>query len=205
MMTFRSSALLAILLAFATTTTACGRDRKGDDDDDDDDGGIHPSDAGDVDGSAEVDGSSGELVPDPGDAVGGEWTDIEPNDDPSHAVPVGVLAGPVWAGFVEPFTQIASADDTDFFVFRTGEEATLGDVYIALCGTANTMDGYLSQVVDGRMGAELASAAGPDTGCITLVDFGQGPEILAATTAYVLEVRAQPDADPGDFPVLYSA
>ena len=195
-----SSWVLALALgAFVALAPACGRDRRFDDDDD-------TAGDGDADGDGDGDGDAdGDVVPDPGEVVGGEWTDIEPNDDPSHAVPVGILAGPVWAGFAEPFTQLESTDDTDFFVFATGEAATLADVYILLCGPANTMDLYLSEVVDGHMGGQISSAAGNDTGCVSMIEVGQGPEILTATTSYVLEVRAQPGAAGASFPALYSA
>src|SRR5262245_40275916 len=67
-------------------------------------------------------GTSG-TVPDPGTTEGGEWTDVEPNNDPSHAVPVGVLTGPVWMGFADPVTKINGPGDSDFFVFKTKDAA----------------------------------------------------------------------------------
>jgi hypothetical protein len=196
-----------LLLALAIGLCGCGGRRGGGDDDDDAADGDADADAdgdADADADADADGDAdGDAVPDPGDEVGGEWTDVEPNDDPGHAVPVGIISGAVWAGFVEPYTQLETPEDRDFFVFATGDAASL-EVHIAMCGDANTFDMYLTEVVDGMMGPEIAQSVGEDTGCATVVDFGQGPELLQPQTSYVLEVRAQPDA-AGTFPALYGA
>src|SRR5689334_14060976 len=47
-------------------------------------------------------------VPDPGTAMGADWTDVEPNDQPSQAVPVGIVTGSIWMGFADPPTAISS-------------------------------------------------------------------------------------------------
>ncbi len=134
------------------------------------------------------------LVPDPGTGTGLEWTDVEPNDDPSHAVPQGILAGPVWMGFAMPFTAINSATDVDFFVFRTGDAASLDNDFIGTCwgDGVDLANLYLYQVDNGVQGALIASAESTDTTCETVVGFGQGSTLLAADTVYLLEVRAAP-------------
>ena len=93
-----------LILALAVLVCGCGR-RRGDDDDAADgdadadaDGDVDADADGDADGDVDGD-ADGDAVPDPGDEVGGEWTDIEPNDDPGHAVPVGIIAGAVGGGY----------------------------------------------------------------------------------------------------------
>ena len=41
-------------------------------------------------GKGGMGGSMGGMIPDPGMAMNAEWTDVEPNDDPSQAVPVPI-------------------------------------------------------------------------------------------------------------------
>lgn len=135
------------------------------------------------------------TVPDPGTPVGADWKDVEPNDDACHATPVGVLNGPVWAGFADPITTINSTTDKDFFVFKTDEAGTLPNVNILLCSSGNTnlLDLYLYDVnTDGTLGAEIKKAESTQPGCETIVGMGEGPTDLKADTTYVLEVRAAP-------------
>ncbi len=147
----------------------------------------------------------GGLIPDPGNGMNGEWTDIEPNDLPSQAVPMGILSGPIWAGFVMPYTAINPATDVDYFVFKTG--ADLSGIYMALCWSfaGDLLDMYLYQVDSQMQGAMVASAATTGSGCETLVDFGMGATVLAPDTTYLLEVRGAPGLDLAGDPGLYSA
>lgn len=150
---------------------------------------------------------AGGVIPDPGTEVGGEWTDVEPNDTPSQATPVGVLNGPAWVGFVEPFTEIASTTDVDYFVFKTADAASLANDYISLCwgGGVNLLDAHLYEVVDQHQGTEVVTATTTNTSCETVIDFGQGPTILAADTVYLLELRAAPGLPAAGLPIGYSA
>jgi hypothetical protein len=145
------------------------------------------------------------LIPDPGNEMNGEWTDIEPNDLPSQAVPMGILTGPIWAGFVEPYTAIDPETDVDYFVFKTGADLT--NVYMSLCWSfnGNLLDLYLYEVENQMQGAEVASSVDTAPGCETLVDFGEGPTVLAANTTYLLEVRGAPGLDLAGDPGLYNA
>jgi hypothetical protein len=143
------------------------------------------------------------MIPDPGPGMNTEWTDVEPNNDPAHAVPQGILTGPIWAGFATPYTQIDDANDTDFFVFKTGASETLANVYISLCGPANSLDVYLYKVDSQMQGDVVSSAEGTDSGCAEVVGFGGGEALLTADTTYLLEVRAQPGI--ASTPAMYSA
>jgi hypothetical protein len=134
-------------------------------------------------------------VPDPGATVGADWTDVEPNDDACHATPVGVLNGPVWAGFADPVTTINTNTDTDFFVFKTDDAASLANVNVLLCssGNFNLLDLYLYDVLpDGTLGPQVKKAESTQPGCETIVGMGEGPTDLKPDTPYVLEVRAAP-------------
>jgi hypothetical protein len=147
------------------------------------------------------------MIPDPGNQPSGEWTDMEPNNTPSQATPMGVLTGPIWAGFTDPLTAINPATDVDYFVFKTGDAASLANVYISLCWSfaGNLLDLTLYEVVNSMQGQVVASAATTGTGCETLVDVGEGTTLLQATTTYLLEVAAAPGLNLMGDPGLYSA
>ncbi len=147
------------------------------------------------------------MIPDPGTTVGGEWTDIEPNDDPSSAVPVGVLESSIWMGFAMPATAISSPTDVDNFVFRTGAVATLSNINMQICWSfpGNLLDMNLYDVVQGKKGALVKSAKVTAGTCETLIMPPEGSMLLKADTVYLLEVVAGPmlmlNGDAG----LYSA
>src|SRR5262245_12368537 len=84
------------------------------------DSGMPQGDAG-----AEDTGLVGGLIPVPPNTPADLWIDTEPNDTPSQAVPVGILAGALWLGFGASSSRIASNGDTDFYVFRTGDTTSL--------------------------------------------------------------------------------
>ena len=152
-------------------------------------------------------GGTMELIPDPGMVAGGEWTDVEPNDTPGQAVPVGILNGPVWAGFVEPYTAISSPTDVDYFVFRSGDAASLPNVNIQICWSfaGNLLDLNLYNVVNSQKGSLVKSAADTAAGCETLIDFGEAPMVVQPDTIYLLEVVAGPGLNLGGDPGLYGA
>jgi hypothetical protein len=170
------------------------------------DGGS-PDSGGNGPDAAGPDGAVAELVPDPGTVEAGEWTDVEPNDTPGNATPVGIMNGPVWAGFVEPYTQIGSTTDVDWYVFKTKDAATLVNDYIQFCwgGGINLLDLYLYEVVDQRQGPLVRSAETTDTTCETVIPAGEGATILTADTTYLLEVRAAPGLEAAAVPAFYGA
>jgi hypothetical protein len=109
-----------------------------------------------------------------------------------------LLAGPLYAGFVEPYTEMDSATDVDFHVFRTGAASTLDDTFIILCWGAvdDILDGYLYRVIDGQQGPLVVEAATPTEGCEPVVPFGEGADILQPDTVYLLELRAANPVPP---------
>ena len=152
-------------------------------------------------------GGAAEPIPDPGTVMGGEWTDVEPNDKPSQAVPVGILNGPVWMGFADPYTAISSPTDVDYFVFKSTDAAGLPNVNIQICWSfpGNLLDLNLYEVVSSQQGSLVKSATDTGTGCETLVDIGQAATDLKPDTVYLLEVVAGPGLDLAGDPGLYSA
>lgn len=145
------------------------------------------------------------LIPDPGNEMNGEWTDIEPNDTPDQAVPMGILTGPIWAGFVAPYTAINPETDVDYFVFKTGADTS--GVYMALCWSfaGNLLDMNLYEVENQMQGQLAATATDTAPGCETLVDFGEGATLLSPSTTYLLEVRGAPGLNLAGDPGLYTA
>lgn len=147
------------------------------------------------------------TVPDPGTAMGGEWTDVEPNDTPSQAVPVGTILGSAWMGFAQPYTAINPETDVDYFVFRTADAASLDSDYISVCWSfpGNLLDLELYEVVNSMQGPLVASAAQTTAGCETVLDFGQGSTLLKPDTVYLLKVAGAPGLMLNGDPGLYDA
>lgn len=146
-------------------------------------------------------------VPDPGMAMNGEWTDVEPNDDPSHAVPVGILESSIWMGFADPLTAISSPSDVDYFVFRTGATATLANINMQICWSfaGNLLDMNLYDVVQNQKGMLIKAATSTNTTCETLIMPGEGSALLKADSVYLLEVVAAPGLNLAGDAGLYSA
>lgn len=148
-------------------------------------------------------------VPDPGTQVGKTWTDVEPNDTPDKAFPGGVLSFAFWMGFAQPATKIGTNTDVDFFVFKTGDAASItgigGPLSVCWSGGINLLDLYLYKVENSRKGPLVRSATTADSSCETVVDAGQASTVLAPNTVYLLEVRAAPGLNLGGNPGLYSA
>ncbi|NUP11415.1 MAG: hypothetical protein HOW73_35670 [Polyangiaceae bacterium] len=160
---------------------------------------------GQAPGGSDQGGMQAGMIPDPGPQMDGEWVDVEPNDTPSQAVPMGTLTGPIWAGFMEPYTAINPEDDVDYFVFKTGGDVS--GVYMALCWgfPGNLLDMNLYEVVDQHQGDLVKTAAATTDGCETLIDVGTGAADLTPNTTYLLEVAAAPGLVLGGDEGLYGA
>jgi hypothetical protein len=151
------------------------------------------------------------VVPDPGQgSTGGEWTDVEPNNTPGTATPVGPVQGAPWLGFTQPYTQINSNTDVDYYSFKT---TTSLDFDISFCWSApvDLLDLSLYAVVNSQKGPLLKAAATNSTSCENLIAFGErspdGGPFFQPDASYLLEVRAAPGLIlPGDGgPVTYMA
>jgi hypothetical protein len=188
-------ACLAVLMCLAAS---CGGD--------DDGGGIDVAVGPGIDASG-PDAMGGAMVPDPGTAVGGEWTDVEPNDTPEDAVPVGQVQFAIWAGFAPPYTQIDNPTDVDYYVFRAPAQADLAGLNMQFCwgGAIDLLDLYLYEVVNMTQGALVRSAATTNTSCETIIAPGDGPTYLTADAVYLLEVRAAPSLPASTPATMYGA
>ncbi len=147
------------------------------------------------------------MVPDPGTAVGGEWTDVEPNDTPENAVPVGTVQFAIWAGFAPPYTTINTPTDVDFYVFRAPPAADLPNLNMQFCwgGGLDLLDLYLYEVVNMLQGALIRTANTTNTSCETIIAPGEGPTYLTGDAVYLLEVRAAPSLPPTTPATMYGA
>lgn len=133
-----------------------------------------------------------------------EWKDVEPNDTPDKAVPVGILTTP-WAGFSMPYTTINTATDVDYFVFRTGDATQLMSSQLAMCwsGNFNLLDMYLYAVdAQNHQGALVKSWTSTASGCETAWMSNGAAQGLMPNTTYLLEIRAGAGAMT---PTQYSA
>ncbi|MFO0553920.1 MAG: hypothetical protein U0271_36400 [Polyangiaceae bacterium] len=145
------------------------------------------------------------IIPDPGPGMDGEWIDTEPNDTPDHAVPMGTQTGPIWAGFMEPYTAINPETDVDYFVFKTGADVTNINMQLCWSFAGNLLDMNLYEVVDQKQGMLVKSSASTAASCETLIDFGGATGTLTPNTTYLLEVAGAPGLVLNGDPGLYSA
>ena len=195
--------LAILILAGALALPACG----GDDDNAADASASLDADTTAIDSSPGAPDASTALIPNPGTTMNGEWTDIEPNDRPDQATPVGIVTGPAWMGFVAPYTAISPANDVDYFVMSTGAANTLDSIYLEACWSfnGNLLDMYMYEVNQGVQGTMVASSVTPDTSCEPLVAAATGSTLLSADTVYLIEIRGAPGLNLGGDPGLYSA
>ena len=140
------------------------------------------------------DAAGGATVPDPGTAaIPFSWPDTEPNDSPSHAVPLGtsVNAGEAtWFDGTAASGQLGGSDTSDFFVFKSSPQG--GNFHAGPCwdGTAapNLMDFYLYEVDSGTVGAMVASSTDTDPACENMS--AAADITMQPSTVYLLELRA---------------
>ena len=106
------------------------------------------------------------------------------------------------------YLQLANDDtDVDYFVFRTGDTASLANIFIGACWSigVDLLNMTVYQVDNATQGALIRSADSTDTNCETLVGFGEGSTVFVADTVYLLEVRAAPGLSLGANSGLYMA
>ena len=178
----RTMMFLALFLA------ACG---------DDGGGGVDAPLGGD--GAVAFD-AGGALVPAPGtQAIPFSWPDTEPNDSPSQAVPVGTSLSPgeaTWFDGTLDSGSLGGDDRADFFVFASSPEG--GNFHAGPCWNSadapNLMDFFVYEVVDGHVGATLATSADAEPGCENLA--GAADVAMEPSTVYLLELRAVGTGNP---------
>jgi hypothetical protein len=127
-------------------------------------------------------------ITDPGtsNGVDNNFGDVEPNDTPQQATPLGVgmAAGVyVWVNA----NSIGGSDSSDYFVFRTG--AMPGPFSFDICYMAPTtgMTATLWKVVSGK---EQTPPVGTWTGTTGCVLDTMAPPMLEASTEYLFGLTA---------------
>ena len=151
------------------------------------------------------------LIPVPPMTAANEWPDVEPNDTPAQAVPVGMLQFAFWMGFGMPLNMFSSNTDVDYYVFRTGDAASLTNVLLQICwgadmggGRVDLLNAYIYEVNNGVQGQAVVTAEDTDTSCENMVS-GDASMIMAANSIYLLEVRPPAGADISNHTGMYGA
>jgi hypothetical protein len=172
------------------------------------------TDASSIDATSSMDASAADAlvsmdaqvagnIPEPPMSPADEWADREPNDTPDQAVPVGMIQYALWMGFSQPTTMINRTDDVDYFVFRTGADAS---AFMSICwgGSRNLLDMALYEVQNNTQGALVRRADTTNDQCETLIGMGE-TGVLQANSVYLLEVRAAPGLSLAGTDGMYSA
>jgi len=138
-------------------------------------------------------GSGGHMmtgsIPDPGtsDGVDNNFTDVEPNNTPDQATPLGVAAGAGVAVWVNGNT-IGGSDSADYFVFNSGPKAGPFSFDICFNSPDNTsLTATLWKVVGG---AEQKPPVGTWTGAMGCVTDMTAAPMLEASTDYLFGLTA---------------
>jgi hypothetical protein len=136
-----------------------------------------------------------------------DWSDPEPNDSPETAVPSGIFSGQLWLGFAAPMSTIATNTDVDYYVFKTGDAASLmgGGMQICWSFPGDLLNMYLWNVTNGQKGSLVKSSESTQAGCETLFANGTLAMSLQPMTTYLLEVRAAPGLNLNGMSGVYSA
>ncbi len=149
-------------------------------------GSSHPDSNHPID--AANDAPSGGAIPaaGAGDAVDNNFGDVEPNNTPQQATPLGTAAGSVYT-WVEGNT-IGGTDTADYFVFESsaaGGMFTLGASGLCYTGTITSLTATLWKVAAGQEVLPPVGTWTSSTGSCT-----SGTATLEASTEYLLEVTA---------------
>jgi hypothetical protein len=128
-------------------------------------------------------------IPDPGtsDQVDQDFTDVEPNDTPSQATPLGVAAAGDVNVWVNGNSIGGSSNTDDYFVFKSA--ATAGAFTFNICFTAPTtgMTATLWKVEDA---AAQMPPVGTWTSSSTCVTGPPAGAPLVASTVYLFGLSA---------------
>jgi hypothetical protein len=109
------------------------------------------------------------TVPDPGTSnkVDNEWADVEPNDTPSQATPLGTAGGDIYTWVSN--NAAGGSNSQDYFVFKSGPGPDAGSLSFDMCWQApiTNMNASLWKVSGGvQQQPAIASWTGSGT-CVT--------------------------------------
>jgi hypothetical protein len=153
-------------------------------------------------------GTPPEMIPNPPETEAFSWNDVEPNDTPSRAVPVGRLQYALWMGFSAQPNVIGNNTDVDYYAFRTGDAQSLmnqADMVICSNDGQDLLTAKLYSVIEGMQGEELRASTRPSEGCALLMTSVEVPTVLMPMSVYLLEIRALPGLELGARIGAYSA
>jgi hypothetical protein len=115
-------------------------------------------------------GGAGDIPsPGPGSAVDTAFADVEPNDTPQEATPLGTSLNPNGDGSVIPWVPQnaigGTANPADYFVFRTSPEA--GELTFDMCYQApvTSLTASLWKVVDAKQQKKPVATWSIPTSC----------------------------------------
>jgi hypothetical protein len=140
-------------------------------------------------GDLAMKGSGGIPRPGTGNGVDNNFGNVEPNDTPMQATPLGVAAGTGVGVWVNNNT-IGGADSTDYFVFQSsasGGGFALGSSGICWSGGITGMTATLWKVVSGQ---EVMPPIHTWNGSGSCVKSATGDATLEASTVYLLGLTA---------------
>jgi hypothetical protein len=138
-------------------------------------------------------GSGGHMmtgsIPDPGtsDGVDNNFTDVEPNNTPDQATPLGVAAGAGVAVWVNGNTIGGPSNPADYFVFKSNAAAGQFTFDVCFGAPITAMTATLSKVVDGEEQTPPVGMWTSSMGCVT---DNSAPAELEASTVYLFGLTA---------------
>jgi hypothetical protein len=136
-------------------------------------------------------GTSMAMIPDPGtgDAVDQDWTNVEPNDTPAQATPLGVAMGDIWTWVSS--NNAGGSDTSDYFVFKSAPDG--GTLHFDVCFGApiTSMTANLWKVSGGVQVQPAVATWNSTGGCVT----DTGAELmLLPSTEYLVGLTIAGDA-----------
>jgi hypothetical protein len=126
-------------------------------------------------------------VPDPGTGtqINVDWTDVEPNDTPGQATPLGVATGDIymWVGG----NNAGGSNTADYFVFKSASGPDAGQFSFDMCYSTpiTGMNANLWKVSGGMQQQPAVATWMGNTSCVT--DMG-APVSLLPNTVYLFGV-----------------
>jgi hypothetical protein len=128
------------------------------------------------------------AIPDPGtgNGVDNNFGDIEPNDTPSQATPLGIAASSTVRVWVTN-NSIGGSDVADYFVFKSASAAGTFSFDICYSGSVGTLTATLWTVANGQMVTPPVGTWMSSGTCVMSSGMGAA---LAASTTYLFGVTA---------------
>jgi hypothetical protein len=133
------------------------------------------------------------MVPDPGtsDQVDQDWTNVEPNNTPAQATPLGVAMGDIWTWVGS--NSAGGSNTSDYFVFKSAAGPDAGTLHFDMCfgPPITSMTANLWKVSGGVQQQPALATWNSSGGCVT----DTGAELpLSPSTVYLVGLTIAGDA-----------